>query len=84
MIPADREQLEFELWLDQRFDSEITVGITTAQGRREKARQVFLFEDRCAVKLKSLTSGKVETLETIFGRIYREPLIERHEHGDGV
>jgi len=74
MIQADREQLEFELWLDQRFDSTITLGVTTSQSRRERARQVLLSEDRCAIKLWSSLTGKTETLETIFHRIYREPL----------
>jgi hypothetical protein len=84
MIDSDREQLEFELWLDQRFDSTITLGITTSQIRRQRARQVLLEGDRCAIKLKSSLSGKTETLETIFGRIYLESLMQRHESGDGV
>lgn len=70
-------QLQAELWLAKRLGSlgaEIHEGVTTAEERRERMRQLILRE-RLENRDAGRKRGRVETFADLFARLYGEPLI---------
>lgn len=79
----DMARLDFESYLERRYDSAITHGITTQPERMERARKLIL-EKGLADETIVTQSGRESTVKEFFERVYQTSFHVEHENGDGV
>jgi len=85
-LREDVEELNFCLWLGERYSEDITQGETTRDVRKQRARELIRRRGEASLPLKNHATGETKTIAEVFERVYGEQLlpVERHENGDGV